>query len=363
MVIKLSQYCPYYPKICQSCGLIDLSKEEYLTKKKGNFDLVIPKNPFHGRNKAKFVISGTIEEPIIGLSDKELVECPLHMPAITEVALQLKSLIKLIKLVPYDIKNKKGELKYILIFSNPQNELILRFVLRSKEAITRIQKYTPEILEQFPQIEILSANIQPEHSAIIEGKEEIIFTQKSEYIVDLAKYSFIVGPQTFFQTNHEVAIKLFETAREWVLPYRPTQVLDLFCGIGTFSIFLSEVCQSIVGVEINPRSIEYAKKSQEENKIKNVNFIAQDSKDFLEKNQVTFDLIVVNPPRRGLDIKDRELINKISPKYLLYSSCNPETLKRDLESFPHYKINKQLAFDMFPMTEHLEVLTFLELIN
>jgi 23S rRNA (uracil747-C5)-methyltransferase len=361
---KLSSYCPYYPKICQSCGLIDLSFEEYLTKKKKNHDqLILPSSSFSGRNKAKLVVSGSIDHPILGLADREILACPLHMQSINELTPKLLPIISKIKLAPYDLATQKGELKYIIIFANEKNEFILRFVLRSKEAISRIQKHLKEILDLSPNLRIVTANIQPEHTSIIEGDEEIYFTDQKEILVKLNQYQFIVGPQTFFQTNLEIAEKLFSTVESWVKEIKPSEVLDLFCGIGTFATFMAKSSQRVIGVELNAKSIEYANKSKTINQLTNVDFIAKDTKEFLKQNQSQFDLILVNPPRRGLMKEDLYFIEKLKPKKLIYSSCNPETYERDRLQLSQYKEIKQIAFDMFPLTEHLELLTLLELID
>jgi 23S rRNA (uracil747-C5)-methyltransferase len=361
-----SESCSYFQNNqCKSCDLIHLSEEEYKKLKQAHYtnSLVLGENFFRSRNKAKFVVSGTVDKPILGLKEREILECPIHLPIINQLAQFLLPLISQAKLVPYNIELRSGELKYLIIFSNQsQSKMMLRFVLRSREALDRIKKLIPNIQENFPMVELISINLQPNHTSIIEGDEEIILSEKKVISDEIGSFQFIIGPKTFYQINSTVAEKLFFHAQKISNKIKPEIVLDLFCGIGTFTHFCANNAKRAIGVEISKESIEYAKESAVINGIKNCEFYAQDVFQFLKTNHdLKPDLVIVNPPRRGLGEKVVELLIDLSPEHIFYSSCNPDSLKRDLEKLIcFYEIVDSTPFDMFSLTSHLEVFTHLK---
>jgi 23S rRNA (uracil747-C5)-methyltransferase len=365
MPSRFSDSCLYYQKDqCKSCDLIHLTEEEYKKSKQNHYNnsLVLGENFFQSRNKAKFVVSGTIDHPILGLKDTEILECPQHLPIINKVAQFLIPLITQAKLPPYNLELKTGELKYLIIFANhTQTKLMLRFVLRSKEAFERIKKLVPIIQAKFPMLELISINLQPLHTSIIEGEEEIILTDRKFITDQLGPFQFILGPKTFYQVNSPVAEKLFLHAQTIAKTIKPKVVLDLFCGIGTFAHFCANEAQRVIGIELSAESIDYAQKSAALNGLKQCEFYAQDVFQFLAMNKdLRPDLVIVNPPRRGLGEKVVDLLLDLAPAHLFYSSCNPETLKKDLEKIlPFYEVLDSTPFDMFSLTSHLEVFTYL----
>ncbi len=364
---KLSNQCSYYQKqVCQSCDLIDHSAEEYVQLKQLHYSSTLERdeNFFHGRNKAKLVVSGTVESPILGLQNKELLDCPLHISAINQLGHALLPLITEFKLVPYNLETRKGELKYLIIFASPTtHEMMLRFVMRSKEALERVQKLIPQLKQKFPQLKLISINLQPEHTAIIEGKVEIFLTENKTLVDRIGTYQFVIGPKTFYQVNSNVAFKLFSKAQEHVKKMKVKQAMDLFCGIGTFATFCAPYVEKMVGVELSQESIEYAKASAKLNKLSNTEFYAEDVDQFLKNHQeFNPELIIVNPPRRGLGKSITQKLLNLNPEHIIYSSCNPETLKEDLEDLKQkYEVVEQTPFDMFSLTHHLEVLCILKL--
>ncbi|MFZ4714543.1 MAG: 23S rRNA (uracil(1939)-C(5))-methyltransferase RlmD [Bacteriovoracaceae bacterium] len=363
---KLSESCHYFQKgLCHSCDLIDHSTLEYQKLKQSHYNktLVLGENYFQSRNKAKLVISGTVESPIMGLQAIDLKDCPLHYPLINQLAHFLEPLITKAKLTPYQLKTKSGELKYLIIFSNlKSDQMMLRFVLRSKESLERIQKLVPLIQTSFPQVKLISINLQPHHTSIIEGDEEIILTKEKTLTDKIGKFSFILGPKTFYQVNSEVAQKLFTLASEKTKAIKPKTILDLFCGIGTFAQFCAEGVERVVGVELSEESIDYAKQSAHLNQLPQCQFYAEDVKLFLEREKdFTPDLIIVNPPRRGLGEEIVKLLLNLSPEHLFYSSCNPETLEKDLQMLTtKYEVLEKTPFDMFSLTRHLEIFCVLK---
>lgn len=359
--------CLYFQNnLCQSCDLLHLNEADYKKIKQAHYTekLVASPSTFHSRNKAKMVVTGTVTEPKLGLIDQDLSNCPLYSESMQSMLANLKPFITEANLIPYDVKSKKGELKYIILFEGQHTQKqMLRFVLRSKEALERIKKLVPKLKTKFTKLELISVNFQPEHKAIIEGEEEIILTE-NQYIIDkLGQNQFALGPKSFYQVNTIVAERLFELAASKAKTIKPKLVLDLYCGVGTFATFVAPYAEKVMGIEISKEAIDYANVAKELNKFSNLEFHSGDVEVYLKNNpNIKPDLIIVNPPRRGLNQEIIDLIKKLKPAHLFYSSCNPETLERDLQSLTTiFEVIDQTPFDLFTLTSHLEVFTELKL--
>jgi 23S rRNA (uracil747-C5)-methyltransferase len=373
----MKTFCSYFNHgVCRSCDLITsdysdqiLSKEKTLRESFQLKNLIHPpllktveSAPQNFRNKAKLVVTGDLENPILGLwgeknldAGRELLECGLHDPAINAALPKIKEFIKLAKLVPYQISTKKGELKGIILFySSGSNESYLRFVLRSKESIDRIKKNLAFLEDKF---DCVSVNIQPISHAVLEGEEEIFITEKQSIQHKLGTHTFSLGPRAFVQTNQSIAEKLYQTAASWVKDMRQPKFLELFCGQGAFSFFCAPYVEESLGVEINEAAIIEANKTALALKLKHLNFKSADAaKMEIEIQRFDPSIILVNPPRRGL-AEVVHLILRHRPECVVYSSCNYQTLAEDLKLMASdYAITKIQIFDMFPHTSHFETL-------
>ena len=328
------------------------------------------------RNKAKMVVSGSVERPILGIlsnpndptSYVDLTDCPLYPRAFHSLFSILKNFIGRAGLVPYNIAKKRGELKYILLTQSQYNQsVILRFVLRSETKRPLIEREFPALLEKLPANSVVSLNIQPQHSAVLEGEQEIFLTEQqvlNEYFNGIPLF---IRPQGFFQTNPNVASHLYATAQQWVADLTIEKIWDLFCGVGGFGLHCTQALQvnnpniSLTGIEISASAIASATKSAQQLGLKNVQFASLDSAKFaLNEQGERPDLVIVNPPRRGIGKTLAEYLNQLGSSYLIYSSCNAQTMAQDFASLTHYQLEKVQLFDMFPHTSHYEVLCLLK---
>ena len=361
---------------CRSCELIDKSyastlllKEEKLIALFSGIDLNLQKTigvniATGSRNKAKLAVFGneqTIEFGFYNSSMKFhiLEECPMHMPELNTLLTVLKSKLLKYKIVPYSLKEKKGELKYVILSQSESNkDVLLRFVVRSKESLDRLQKLAQELITDNLSVKVVTVNFQPEHKAIMEGVEEIVLTDKKYIIHQFGSIQLTLGPRSFFQVTPEIAGQLYKSVGEAVRKHNIKTFLDLYCGVGAFSYFAAQSCPDVLGVEISEEAINCANASKELNTIKDkIEFKSLDVDKFLKTEQKSFEAILVNPPRRGLSPDIMANILKQMPKILIYSSCNAETLLRDFSSFSkNYEILDSRIFDMFPFTEHFETL-------
>lgn len=192
--------------------------------------------------------------------------------------------------------------------------------------------------------------------------KDILDDNNSFIIKNIGKYEYLVSLKSFFQVNDNVTYKLYEKIREYCQATKEDNILDLYCGTGTIGIYLSDECNKVLGIEINKQAIIDANKNKELNNITNIDFIAGDVSKIINKIKFKPSIIVVDPPRAGLDEKTIKEIIKMNPKKLIYVSCDPMTLVRDLNILKYYfNIEEITPFDMFPNTYHVECACLLKL--
>lgn len=236
---------------------------------------------------------------------------------------------------------------------------MLRFVARSHAVLERIERNLPMLTAAFPMIEVISVNIQPVHMARLEGEEEIFLTETQSLLEHFNDVPMVIRPKSFFQTNPKVAEQLYATARAWVREIAPTQMWDLFCGVGGFALHCAAPDTAVTGIEIEPEAIASAQRSAQMMGIDNLSFAALDSAKFSQSQMSAPELVLVNPPRRGLGSELTAQLEALAPKHILYSSCNPQTMVKDIAELSSYQMIRVQWFDMFPHTDHAEVLTLL----
>ena len=374
-----SLQCEFFQQgLCRSCGLLDVPMAEQVAQKQqrlqqllapfnvDTFDepVVSPASAF--RNKAKMVALGAAHQPILGIVSPagdavSLVDCPLYPASMQQLLARLQRFIQQAGIPPYRIDKAKGELKFILLTqAQHSGEFMLRFVLRTTQAIVRIERELPALLAEFPAIKLVTTNIQPVHMARLEGEEEIWLhgePRLKEVFNDVPLY---IRPKSFFQTNPDVAAKLYATAKAWLAPLQLKSLWDLFCGVGGFGLHCAEPDTALTGIEIEAEAIACARLSAEELGLNQVTFEALDSRTFANDASLQVpDAVIVNPPRRGLGAELAASLNSFASQHVLYSSCNPQTLAKDLEQLTDYHCIKAQLFDMFPHTDHFEVLVLL----
>jgi 23S rRNA (uracil747-C5)-methyltransferase len=317
------------------------------------------------RNKAKMVVGGTVEAPTLGILDErgagvDLSDCPLYPAAMQTAFAPLAQFVTRARIAPYDVGARRGELKFLLLtLAGHSGELMLRFVLRSQEPLARIRKFLPELQAQLPQLAVVSVNLQPEHKAVLEGEQEIVLTERDRLTMQLNGLPLHLRPRSFFQTNDEVAARLYAQARAWVEEIDPPALWDLFCGVGGFALHCADGRRAVTGIEVSAEAIASAELSRAELGLHNVSFRALDATDFALGRSDVPELVIVNPPRRGIGVALARFLDASPLRHLVYSSCNAESLARDLAAMPNLSLKRAGVFDMFPHTSHYEVLTLL----
>lgn len=359
---------------CRSCGWLDLPYAAQLAAKQEHVAALLPDGTdwlapvpsaqLGFRNKAKMVVTGTLEAPVLGIlgpsgAGQDLRDCPLHLPAIQEALPVLAEFVTRAALTPYDVGARRGELKHLLVTASSDGELMVRFVARSQEPVARIRKHLPWLREELPGLAVASVNLQPEHKAVLEGEREILLTERATLTMTVAGLALHLRPQSFFQTNTAVAAALYGQARSWVDDLDPRSVWDLYCGVGGFALALAAPGRRITGIEVSEEAVASAIRSASDAGLAEVRFAAGDATAYALGGGAPPDLVVVNPPRRGIGAELSGWLEGSGVADVLYSSCNAVTLARDLAAMPSLRPVRGQLLDMFPNTDHYEVLVLL----
>lgn len=317
------------------------------------------------RNKAKMVISGTTEQPTIGILDADghgvdLRNCGVIAAPLRAVFPVIEQFIHDLKLIPYDVPKRKGELKHVILTLSDTGAVMVRWVLRTKKHFVALRDSLPQFLEQLPRHSVVSVNFLPEHKAVLEGEEEIILTRRSTLEFGLNGVPMHLRPQGFFQTNSEIAAALYRQARQWINDANPESVWDLYSGVGGFALHCAAEDRTVYGIETSADAVEAAKTSVKAMELEDVHFKAQDATEFALNAGWAPDAVIVNPPRRGISAQLAAWLNESDVQHVIYSSCNAKSLARDLERLDNYTPQLARVMDMFPQTSHYEVIVKLE---
>jgi 23S rRNA (uracil747-C5)-methyltransferase len=374
----LTGLCPHYDAgRCRSCGWLDVAYAAQLAEKQAAVEELLGERPgltwlppvaspqLGFRNKAKMVVTGGVDAPVLGIlgpsgEGVDLRDCPLHVPAVQAALPVLADFVTRAAIAPYDLATRRGELKHLLVTASPDGELMVRFVLRSQEPVARLRKHLPSLLAELPQVAVASVNLQPEHKAVLEGEREILLTERATLTMRVADLALHLRPQSFFQTSTVMAAELYERARSWVRDLAPATAWDLYCGVGGFALVVAETARSVVGIEVSAEAVASATQSAADAGLAGVRFESGDATAYALGSSAPPDLVVVNPPRRGIGPELAGWLEASGVRDVLYSSCNARTLARDLEAMPSLRPVRAQVLDMFPNTDHYEVLTLLE---
>lgn len=313
------------------------------------------------RNKAKLAVGGTPQRPTLGLAlpgsaPIDLRECGIHTHEIWQIIPDLAGFVTLTGLAPYDPTTDRGQFKFIHVLASPAGRLMLRFVVRDEAAVSRIREVLPALLKRLPQVEVASANVLAEHRAALAGEVEIPLTDQRELRMQLNDVELFVRAHSFFQTNSGVAAQLYSQARAWADEVSPASAVDIYCGVGGFAWHLAAPERRVRGIEVEPSAIDCARLGRT-SAGGQVDFTVNDGTS-LPASDLEADLIVVNPPRRGIGPLAAQL-NDSPARTIIYSSCNPQSLARDLDGLTNFAVRQAKLFDMFPHTEHSEVAVLL----
>ena len=370
--------CGYFVSgACRSCTLIETPYPDQLTAKQARCRELLPAVAEETwlpavpggvrafRNRAKLAVGGRAGGVTLGIlgrdgSGVDLRACLIQGPAIHDAIPAIAEILNKTGLAPYDVPARRGELKYVHVTEAPSGELMIRFVVRTQEGLGRLRARVSALRAAVPTAVVITVNLLPEHRAVLEGEEEIVLHGESLPMA-LGAVTLHLQPRSFFQTNTSVARALYAQIAEWVAAIDPGSLWDLYCGVGGFALHCTAPGREVRGVELSASAIEAAERSAREAGL-DATFVASDATAYaLEREDEAPELVVVNPPRRGIGVELAEWLQRsVRIRSVVYSSCNPESLARDLALMPGFVVRSARLFDMFPHTGHLEVAVLLE---
>lgn len=362
-----------YRHIDYSAELSLKSNKVYeVIKRIGGFDLppqpIIHYETLRYRNKAQYPVNSEGKVGFYAFHSHRIIpcaDCKLQPEIFGKIAQVCEEWISANNISVYDETHHKGLLRHIYIrMAEKTGEIMLTLVINGN-SLPCADKLICEINQKFPQVKSVQLNLNLSDTNVILG-DNCITLWGENYITDvLCGVKVRLSPLSFYQVNRTMAEKLYEKAREYALPENKN-ILDLYCGAGTIGLSMASKAKSITGVEIIPQAVEDANFNAKQNGIENARFICSDATaaaEQLSKEKIKTDVVVVDPPRKGLTIELIETIAKsFKPERVVYVSCDPATLARDIKIFDsyNYKLTEYTPADLFPRTSHVETVALIE---
>ncbi len=320
-------------------------------------------NPYGYRNKSSLPTSYDGNRSVVGiyqLNDQKLVfidECIIQHELINKINNEILKLMDKNTITAFNHKTNEGHIKYIVCRVGLKT-LEAQVTLVVNQESSKINKLAKDIIKLENVVSVYKSDT-PEFG--IFGKNLILLEGKKEIIEKLGRFNFQLLPNSFFQLNPVQTEKLYDLIKKSAKLSNKEVVLDAYCGVGTISLWISKNAKKVVGIDSNKEAILNAKENALLNNIKNVEFYAGDIYKTVDNLEYDFDVLICDPPRTGLD-KMSDFILKKLPKRVIYVSCNPAMLSKDLKKLKEkYIVNQIELIDMFPNTSHVECVCQLSL--
>ncbi|MCM0082638.1 23S rRNA (uracil(1939)-C(5))-methyltransferase RlmD [Geomonas sp. Red32] len=373
-------------KACDGCPLIQMRYPAQLAWKKNLVQREMIKYPslvavpihdtiaspklLEYRNTAKLVVAGKHSDPVIGIYRRnthdvlEIADCPLHHPLINKVVKAAKAGIKKGKVPIYNPKSEMGLLRYLVVrVAEPSDRVMVVFVT-SDQGYNEIHHLAKFVQQAVPEVDVVAQNINASTGNVIFGHKDRFLTREHTLRAYVGEKSFHLSPHSFFQVNSGAANIIYEKVRELARLSGKERVIDVYCGIGGISLFLADKAREVVGIEFVEAAVTDATANALLNKAQNCSFEAGDAAHLIDEigEEGGADLVVLNPPRKGCEEKVLKSVAAIKPERIVYVSCSPETLARDLDILSRlgYRTVEINPVDMFPQTVHVEDVALLE---
>ncbi|WP_416198423.1 MAG: 23S rRNA (uracil(1939)-C(5))-methyltransferase RlmD [Sporanaerobacter sp.] len=348
-------------------------KEEKVKKdveKIGGLDASIVKHiigmeePYRYRNNVQIPVGLKDGEIAIGFYESgsyniaDIDNCVIQTEISNEIVKTIKNFMKEYNLKPYDRKNRTGSIRHIGIRTNIENKAMVIIVTGSRNL-----PYSKELIkiltEKFKDIISIYQNINSGNGPVVYGEKFKKLYGEDKIIDCIGDFKFSISPNSFFQVNRVQTKILYDKVKEYMDLKSEDIIFDLYCGIGTISLYMARQAKKVYGVEIVEEAIKDAIENARLNNIENVEFICGSSEKILpelKEKGIKVDKIVVDPPRKGCDRQVLDTIIEMNPERIVYVSCNPSTLARDLKYLSEngYKIKEIQPVDMFPRSIHVE---------
>jgi tRNA (uracil-5-)-methyltransferase len=386
---RIKPPCPIYEE-CGGCQLQHLRYDQQLKEKR---DIVIQalerhtkldpskleikktigmEDPWSYRNKSQFQVGfrdGKVLAGLYGMNSHRLInieQCAVQHPQTNKATKTVKRILQDLKIPIYNEKSKKGLVRTIVARVGIQTGELQIVLITTKKELPKKELIIQEIKKRLPEVKSVIQNINGQKTSLIFG-DETVNLEGSDFIQEtLGDLQFELSARTFFQLNPEQTVKLYNDVKKAAGLTGTEKVADAYCGVGTIGLWVADGAAEIRGMDIIPESIEDAKKNAARHGIKHAKYVTGKAEVLLPKwvkEGWKPDVIIVDPPRTGLDDQLLKTILKVKPKKVVYVSCNPSTLAKDINVLTaNYKVKMIQPVDMFPQTAHCEAVTLLELV-
>lgn len=374
------KYCAVCKK-CSGCQLSNMDYERQLKFKQNEVrvrfnrlckaeKIIGAETPLNYRNKAQFMfkkVKGRTQSGIYQSADKTVVVtdcCALHTEKQNLVAKVLCSLFDKFRIEPYDLHKRKGLVKSVIVRQSfHTGELMVVIVCDQKGIFPSDKAFAQELVKKIPDI---SSIILTRHkgTTLTQGENPKVIYGSSHITDRICSLDFIIGYNSFFQINPEQTEVLYSTAVKMAELSKDDVVLDAYSGTGTIGMICASQCKEVYSVELNKNAVKDAKENKKLNSIENVNLVCADSQDYIEalaEENFNLDVALLDPPRAGCSRSFLTSLCRLSPKRIVYISCNMDTQIRDVRFFLKngYTLRKVQGVDMFPYTKHTECIALL----
>ena len=380
--MNIKEICPVHKK-CGGCHYQGVSYEEQLRVKEkmvgklmGKFCKVHPivgmENPYHYRNKVHAVFDRDRRGNIISGVYKEgthqvipVESCMIEDQLADAIIGTIRKLCKSFKIKTYDEDTGYGLLRHVLVRRGfTSNEVMVVLVVASPIFPSK-NNFVKALRKVHPEISTVVLNINDKNTSMVLGEREIILYGKGFIRDTLCGKSFRISAKSFYQVNPVQTEILYKKAVEFAGLTGKEKVIDAYCGIGTIGMIASDKAKEVIGVELNKDAVRDARINARENKEVNISFRQGDAGEFMEAMAAAdekADVVFMDPPRSGSSEKFLNSVTRLAPKKIVYISCNPETLARDLLFLTkkNYVVKEIQPVEMFCFTDHTEVVTWLE---
>ena len=375
--------CPVY-KQCGGCSLMHMSQEGQQAFKTNRVketlhkighcdapvnDCLMDLPPYHYRNKVQVPFGmnkGRLVSGFYKARTNEIIDhdfCMIQNEFSNTVTKRVKELFERYSITPYDKEKKQGMIKHVLTrYGTHTDEGMLVFITYTKK-IPHLKNIVRILVEEFPQIKTVIQNINTRHDNVILGDQEIILYGDGVIHDTLLGNTYTISLKSFYQINPRQVEVLYAKAIAYAHFQKEDIVIDAYCGTGTIGILASSYFNHVLGVELNSHAVSDARYNAKRNKAENCTFVCSDAGRYLmdlPAEQVP-DVVITDPPRSGCSSEFLQALVHSSPRTIVYISCGPESLLRDLKWLKKhgYKAKEAKAFDLFPFTDHIETVCLL----
>ncbi len=321
--------------------------------------------PDRYRNKGQYPVTAGEHRPLIGLYGArshrvvEQHDCLLQAPVFKTVLDTVATWMKQQRVTPYDESTRTGLVRHIYIRKGERSGEVMVCLVCTGGKLPQPERLVDALKQAVPQLKSVMVNLNKADTNVILG-DQTFCLYGTDHITDtLCGLNFRLSPLSFYQVNTEQAERLYTIARDYAVQDNTRVLLDLYCGTGTIGLSMANRTDTLIGVEIVPQAVQDAERNAEENGITNARFFAADAAEAakrLEQEGVRPDTVILDPPRKGCDEALIDTVVRMAPKRVVYVSCDPATLARDLKRFDErgYITEKVTPVDMFPRTAHVE---------